>query len=254
MKIFENLNEWISFRKAITNKTIGFVPTMGNLHQGHKSLLLRSVEENDISILSIYINPTQFQNKNDLEKYPKTYEEDIKIAKQAGIDFIIMPTYEQIYPDHYTYKMTNNSELSTIMEGRTRPGFFDGMLTVVLKLLMIAKANKAYFGEKDYQQLCLVKDMAAAFFLDTEIIPCPTIRNENGFALSSRNNRLNKQQLELAQNFPKLLHSDKTCDEIKRCLENLNIKVNYIQEYKNRRLGSVVIGNINLIDNGSIEN
>ena len=251
-KVFENIQEWIEFRdnsEIFKNKKIGFVPTMGNLHIGHKSLLERSVKENDITVLSIFTNPTQFQNKEDLEKYPFTPKEDLQLAEDVGVDFIIKPTYDQIYPDDYMYMVTNKSEFASTMEGKVRPGFFDGILTVVLKLFLLVKPQKAYFGEKDYQQMLLVKGLSEAFFLGIEIIPCPIVRTENGFAVSSRNNRLTKEQFELAQNFPKILKSGKSCDEIKKDLEKLNIKVNYIEDYKNRRFGSILIDNIVLIDN-----
>ncbi|MFC1659727.1 pantoate--beta-alanine ligase [Pseudomonadota bacterium] len=252
VKVFYSLSEWIEFRnnsKEFENKSIGFVPTMGNLHDGHKSLMIRCVEENDIGILSIFTNPTQFQKKDDLENYPKTPNEDIKMAEKVGIQYVIIPKYDDIYPDDYAYKIVNTSDLASIMEGKTRPGFFDGILTVVLKLFMIVKPNKAYFGEKDYQQYLLVKGLSEAFFLNIDIIPCPIMRNDKGFALSSRNNRLNKEQTELALNFPKILRSSKNCEEAKSKLENWGIKVNYIEEYQGRRFGSIFIDNIILIDN-----
>ena len=146
---------------------IGFVPTMGNLHQGHLSLLERCCTENDISVLSIFINPTQFNNKNDYTNYPQTLEQDLALAEKAKVDYILMPTYSELYPDDFAYQVSE-TKISQELEGKFRPGHFTGMLTVVLKLLLLVKAHRAYFGEKDYQQLQLIRGMAKSFFLETE--------------------------------------------------------------------------------------
>jgi pantoate--beta-alanine ligase len=250
MKIFSSLKEWRAFRRTdfFANKKIGLVTTMGNLHAGHQSLLERSVRENSFTVLTLFINPTQFNNPEDLKHYPRTLDEDLVLAKSLKVDFVLTPTYEELYPDHYRYKVTESVE-SKILCGKSRPGHFDGVLTVVLKLLQCVKADQAYFGEKDFQQLQLISGMVEAFFLDTKIIPCVTIRDKNGLALSSRNNRLSKEAYQLALNFPKLLGAEKSISEIISELSDLGIKVDYIEEHGGRRFGAVFVGDVRLIDN-----
>lgn len=253
-KIFKSIREWRDFRKqtVFMGKTIGFVPTMGNLHDGHRELLERSVKENDLTVLSIFVNPAQFDNKMDLEKYPRTQDADVLFAREAKVDFILIPDYDSLYPDNYTYKV-QECEISGLMEGRSRPGHFDGMLTVVLKLFQIVKATRSYFGEKDYQQLQLVRGLVDAFFLDTEIIAHPTVRDANGFALSSRNGRLSSDEYDRAIKFPKLLGTGRSADAIGQDLSNLGIEVDYIEDWFGRRFGAIKIGGVRLIDNFKME-
>lgn len=248
-KLFTSVQDWQDFLKdQALNQSLGFVPTMGNLHPGHQSLLERSVRENDYTLLSIFINPTQFDNKLDLQNYPQTLKSDIAIASKAKVNFILAPTFDSIYPDNYTYKVTE-TQLSFLMEGKSRPGHFDGMLTVVLKLLIIAKATRAYFGEKDYQQLQLIQGLTKAFFINTEIIACPTVRDQKGLALSSRNTRLTPEQYLTALHFPKALNSQTSLETISQELSNLGFQVDYIQDYFGRRFGAVNLANVRLIDN-----
>lgn len=249
-KIFHSVSEWQTFRRQnlFDNKQIGFVPTMGNLHKGHYSLLTRSVQENNMTVLSLFVNPTQFDNPDDLKNYPRTLEEDIKIAKDAGVDFIFCPEYKDLYPDNYHYRIIEN-ELSQKLCGKHRPGHFDGMLTIVLKLLCLTKPNNAYFGEKDFQQLQLVKEMVNAFFLDVNIVPCQIVRDENGLALSSRNSRLTPDQYRLALSFPKLLNSTLNSNDVVNELMKLGFVVDYIEDHHQRRFGAVRLGNVRLIDN-----
>ena len=246
-KVYTSINQWRAFRQTLKG-TIGFVPTMGNLHAGHKSLLQKAKQENSITVLSIFVNPTQFNDENDLANYPRTFSNDLALAKEIGIDYVIQPNYEDLYTDAYRYKISE-SKLSSIMEGKHRPGHFDGMLTIVMKLLMLVKPSKAYFGEKDYQQLQLITDMAKNFFIDTRIVACPMIRDENGLALSSRNSRLTPEQYKIAIQFPKLLASKKSSTEITRDLQELGFNVDYIEELQDRRYGAVKLGTVRLIDN-----
>jgi pantoate--beta-alanine ligase len=248
MKIFNSISKWRDLRPKLNNKSIGAVLTMGNLHAGHLSLLKRSVQENDITVLSIFVNPTQFNDKKDFTSYPNTFNQDITLAEEAGADYILAPDYKQLYPCDYRYKITE-TKLSGIMEGRFRPGHFDGVLTVVMKILMIVKASKTYFCEKDFQQLQLVTEMTKAFFLDTEVIPCPIIRDNDGLALSSRNSRLNNEQKKLANNFPKILAVKKPIPEIITELTAKGFTVEYVKEYAGRRFGAVRLGDVRLIDN-----
>lgn len=249
MNIFESLEQWRQFRRGLTNQTIGFVPTMGNLHAGHASLCARSVEENDFTVLSIFINPTQFNSASDLDNYPKTMEADLALAKQIGVDAVILPTYDALYPDQYRYRVSE-SELSMSMEGAHRPGHFDGMLTVVLKLLMLAKADNAYFGEKDFQQYLLINGMKEAFFIDTNIVPCPTVREDSGLAMSSRNNLMTAENKSAAKLIKQVL-SSKTLSNHERIikLEEQGFAVDYLEEHHGRCFVAAHFGGVRLIDN-----
>ena len=251
-KIIRDINTWRDIRKnkISTDKSIGLIMTMGNLHQGHASLIKKSINENDVSILTIFVNPTQFDNKNDLDNYPKTEEEDINLAEKLGIDFILIFNKKDLYPDDYKYQIKNLSHIGQIMEGKMRLGHFDGMLSIVLKMHCLVLPNKSYFGEKDYQQYKLIKEMLNAYLLNTEVIGCPIIRNKNNLALSSRNNRLSQKDLKLAEKFPEILSNFNLNEEqVKQELINHNFKVDYIEKYDNRRFGAVFLGDIRLIDN-----
>ncbi len=246
MQIITDLLNW---RKNTSLPSLGFVPTMGNLHQGHISLVERAQQDNEQVAVSIYVNPTQFNQTQDFTHYPRTLEEDQDKLHAVGVDYLLLPTYEQIYPDNFHYKVICDTEISQILEGEKRPGHFTGMLTVVLKLLQLTKAQRAYFGEKDFQQLQLIKGMVKAFFLDCEIIGCPTLREISGLAMSSRNNRLTAEQRQLADDFAKILHSGKPLTAIGEELRQKNIKVDYLTEYQGRIFVAVYIGEIRLIDN-----
>lgn len=248
MNIVSNLLEWQNIRKKLNNQSVGFVPTMGNLHDGHVSLCQRAKNENDITVVSIFINHTQFNNQSDFDLYPRTIEADQTLLKKQNIDYLILPTAAEIYPDDYEI-MLSEKNISNLLEGEYRPGHFDGMLTIVLKLLNLVQPTRSYFGEKDYQQLLLIKKMVSALFLSTEIIACPTLRAADGLALSSRNSRLTPLQREHAVHFPTLLSSKLDVAEITEKLTELGFKVDYIVEKWQRRLGAVWLDNIRLIDN-----
>ncbi|HSW70572.1 MAG TPA: pantoate--beta-alanine ligase, partial [Gammaproteobacteria bacterium] len=225
----------------------------GNLHAGHLSLLQRSKAETAVSLLSIFVNPTQFNQANDYVHYPRTLEADLALAEEAKVDYVLLPRYQDLYPDDYAYQL-REVKFSEQLEGSYRPGHFSGVLTVVLKLLLLAQAKCAYFGEKDYQQVELVRGMVQAFFIPTEIISCPTIRNEFGLPLSSRNKRLTSEQYQQAQHFPALFHSKLfSCEEIKKQLQELGFAVDYIEEYDGRRFAAVKLGEVRLIDNIVVE-
>lgn len=245
MNIVTHLEAWKKIRKTLTGKTIGFVPTMGNLHAGHLSLCERSQQENDITVVSIFVNPTQFNQASDFKCYPRTVQQDIDLLT---VDYILLPTESELYADQYEMQL-HETHLSLTLEGQHRPGHFTGMLTIVLKLLNLMQATRVYFGEKDYQQLLLVKKMVSALFIPTDIIGCETIRAADGLALSSRNSRLNAAQREKARFFPKLLKSDLSVTEIIQQLQALDFKVDYVTEQWQRRLGAVWIEDIRLIDN-----
>lgn len=252
MKVIESVNEWRNIRKSfVQSHQVGFVPTMGNLHQGHASLLNKSQKDNDISVLSIFINPTQFNDKDDFEKYPKTIDEDIQLAKECGVDFIFLPQAKELYFDEYHYQISED-QISTILEGKHRPGHFEGVLTVVMKLFNLVKPQRAYFGEKDYQQLMLIKGMVAAFFLDIEIVNCPTVRLPSGLAMSSRNNLLSESQLKKSEGLSRCLSGENE-ESIKLQLEQQGFDVEYVEKWNGRLLAAVKIGNVRLIDNVKID-
>lgn len=250
MKIFNNLNEWRYFRTQLpSSKSIGFVPTMGNLHLGHASLYEQSCKENDLTIASIFINPTQFNRAEDFKHYPRTLEADLHLLEKLGVNYCLLPTEQEIYPDDYHYQLQEN-HLSLLMEGAHRPGHFTGVLTIVMKLLNLVKPNCAYFGEKDYQQLELIREMVHAFFMDINIKACPTIREASNLAYSSRNNRLTSEQRIIANKFAHLFHqTDIPEKELRGKLEALGVIVEYIEDYENRRYIAIKIGEVRLIDN-----
>lgn len=251
-RIIRDLPKWREIRRKMQGKAIGFVPTMGNLHAGHVSLLRRSLAENDITVISCFVNPTQFNNQNDFENYPSTLEKDVSICNDLGVDYFLMPEKNAIYPDNFRYRVSEH-ELSSIMEGSYRPGHFEGMLTVVLKLLTLVRADRAYFGEKDFQQLQLVKGLVEAFFIDTEIVACPIVRDEFGLALSSRNSRLSEAELKIARNLNKFLKSSLDTQQITEKLESCGFSVDYVEEHLQRRFAAASIGGVRLIDNMEIE-
>lgn len=186
------------------NKTIGFVPTMGALHSGHKALMEKSVQENEITVVSIFVNPTQFLQGEDLDKYPKKFEADKKICELSKVDFLFFPNANDIYTnDEVLIKAPKYKGF--ILEGERRPGHFDGMLQIVLKLFNIVKPNNAYFGKKDAQQLVLIEQMVKNLFLDINIVPCDIVREESGLALSSRNSYLENSEKIQALNISKAL-------------------------------------------------
>ncbi|MFA5806107.1 MAG: pantoate--beta-alanine ligase [Melioribacteraceae bacterium] len=252
-KIIKIISEWKQLKKSyeLKEKKIGLVPTMGALHSGHISLIETCINENDISVVSIFVNPTQFNDPKDLERYPRTFENDLKLLRDLNVDYLFCPDYSEIYTDNFKYKVCEN-DLSQILCGKFRPGHFEGVLTVVMKLLNIIRPDKAYFGEKDYQQYLLIDGMCKSFFLDVEIVPCPIIREADGLALSSRNALLTSDEKFFAQNFPWLLKSEKSCEMIKSELDELGFKVDYIEEIGNRRFGAVHVGKVRLIDNVKI--
>lgn len=187
------------------NKTIGFVPTMGALHDGHMSLLNASKAQNDYTIVSIFVNPTQFNNPDDLKKYPRTEEKDIELLIKNGCDFVYMPSVSDLYDENEKAKHYDFGTIDKVMEGSSRPGHFDGVATVVSKLFNIVQPTKAYFGEKDFQQIRIIQEMVKQEKLDVEIVPVSIYRAASGLALSSRNARLSSKQLNEAPQIYEIL-------------------------------------------------
>ncbi|MBV5277868.1 MAG: pantoate--beta-alanine ligase [Campylobacteraceae bacterium] len=192
MKILKTINELNAFRNALKG-TVGFVPTMGALHNGHLSLIQKSLQENDHTIVSIFVNPTQFLEGEDFHQYPKKTDADIKICSLAGVDALFMPQSDVMYAPLEPSILAPASK-AYILEGFARPGHFDGVLRVVLKLLHLSKPTHAYFGKKDAQQLYLIQNMVKTLFLEVNIVPCEIVREEDGLALSSRNIYLDTEQ------------------------------------------------------------
>jgi pantoate--beta-alanine ligase len=193
MLIFNKKSDLSAFLSPFINqnKSIGFVPTMGALHEGHLSLLKNSLSENDITVMSIFVNPTQFNNAEDLDKYPRTLERDVQIMQALSNSIIVYaPEVEDIYEGNTVSENFEYDGLENQMEGKHRPGHFDGVGTIVKRLFEIVQPNKAYFGEKDFQQLQIVKKLVSKYNIPVEVIGCPIHRESNGLAMSSRNERL----------------------------------------------------------------
>ena len=252
MKIVESVDGLIEQRRARGAGATGFVPTMGALHEAHLSLVRRARTENARAWVSIFVNPAQFNDPRDLGRYPRTVEQDLEMLRGAGCDLVFLPRAQEIYRDGYRYRVTEN-EQSLTLEGASRPGHFDGVLTVVLKLLLLARPERAYFGEKDFQQLELVEGLVQAFFLDTRIVRCPTLREPDGLAMSSRNRLLTPAERALAPAFHRLLAESlaehRQPPDAAAALTRAGFEVDYVADHGGRRLAAVHLGKVRLIDN-----
>lgn len=276
MKIFSKIPETTSYIRQQKNKgkTIGFVPTMGALHEGHLTLMRRAKQENDLLVVSIFVNPIQFNNKSDLENYPRVLDKDIKLLEEIDTDILFAPTAGEMYPEEVT-KQYNFGALGKVMEGANRPGHFNGVAIVVSKLFNITIPHRAYFGEKDFQQLAVINKLVKIENIDVEIIPCEIVREDDGLAMSSRNARLTEIQRQLAPFIYKVLQNavkyagKKSVIELKKwvetqfkdkdkfCLEYFEISDSIdLQPITNwnqaeTAMGFIVVkmGNVRLIDN-----
>lgn len=221
------------------NKSIGFVPTMGALHTGHIELVKQSINENDCCVVSIFVNPTQFNNSVDLKKYPRNIDRDKELLELAGCDIVFTPTVEDMYEPEDLKQLYdfNFGGLDRVMEGKFRPGHFNGVVQIVDKLFRYVRPTRAYFGEKDFQQLSIIHRMVDVLKFDIEIIDCPIIREESGLAMSSRNERLTPQQRKKAAEISKVL------------FESRNFATNFSPE----KLKAWVIENINKVDELEVE-
>lgn len=206
MKVFQKnadlQNELFALRKK--GVSVGLVPTMGALHEGHASLVKKSVSENDVTVVSVFVNPTQFNDKNDLKNYPRDLEADCKLLEEVGADLVFAPTVEEMYPTPDT-RQFEFPPVSTVMEGAHRPGHFNGVCQVVSRLFYIVRPQRAYFGEKDWQQIAVVKCMVRALSLPVQIVECPIVREDDGLAKSSRNTLLAPEERAIAPNIYKAL-------------------------------------------------
>jgi pantoate--beta-alanine ligase len=251
VNVVRDLAEWRRRRRTLAGE-LGFVPTMGALHEGHASLVRRARRENDGVAVSIYVNPTQFDQANDLAAYPAPIEADLALLDGLGVDHVILPRYEEVYADGYRFRV-EETEFSRRLCGAHRPGHFTGVLTVVLKLLNLVRPARVYFGEKDYQQYLLIRDMVEALFVDTVVVPCPIVREVDGLAASSRNVRLDAKARERAPLLYRALTQARSDAEAVAMLEGGGLEVDYVETHGGRRLGAVRIastgGNVRLIDN-----
>lgn len=246
----ESAKDLREVRKSVVGK-VGFVPTMGALHDGHFALVERARNECDVVFVSIFVNPTQFNDPKDLEKYPRPLEKDLAGLRAADVDYVFLPKPSDIYADNYRFEI-REKEFSKVLCGAHRAGHFEGVLTVVMKLFNLVRPDKAYFGEKDFQQLKLIKDMVRTFFMNVEVVPCPTFREPDGLAMSSRNLRLTPSQREIAPTLYRALKNAATPADARLELENVGFSVDYIEDRWGRRLAAASLGEVRLIDNVEI--
>ncbi|MGK0325670.1 MAG: pantoate--beta-alanine ligase [Polaribacter sp.] len=277
MKIFNTKQELISYLNAQKErpKTIGLIPTMGALHQGHLSLIKKAKSKNDVVVVSIFVNPTQFDKKEDLTNYPKTIENDTKLLESVSCDVLFFPSVEEIYEDHVSSERFDFDGLEHLMEGKFRKGHFDGVGTIVKKLFEIVTPHQAYFGQKDFQQLQIIKKMVKKHHLNVKIKGCAIFREEDGLAMSSRNTRLSKDHRAAAPFVYKILKkvrkkfATENTDKVTEWVENefkkhplLNLEYftiaaeksletikNKESNKKNRAFIAVFASEIRLIDN-----
>lgn len=206
MKLIQTIDELQKELEILRNegKTIGLVPTMGALHEGHASLVRRAVVENDVVVVSDFVNPTQFNDPNDLLKYPRTLDADCELLEREGAKIVFAPSVDEMYPEPDT-RQFSYAPLDTVMEGKYRPGHFNGVCQIVSKLFMIVGPDRAYFGEKDFQQLAIIREMVKSLEMPVQIVGCPIVREFDGLALSSRNARLSDVERKQALNISKTL-------------------------------------------------
>lgn len=223
-----------------SNKTIGFVPTMGALHDGHIALFKRAIKENDITVGSVFVNPTQFNNAEDLQKYPRDINKDAKLLARIGVDYVFAPTPEEMYePSEMNQRFSFDfNGLDQVMEGAMRPGHFNGVVQVVSKLFHLVKPTRAYFGEKDFQQLTIIHYMVEQSSLkdtfgDLKIIDCPIVRAMSGLALSSRNERLSQDVREkVAPQIYRILSKSKKCTSVKDAIDYVEKNISAIKDFQ----------------------
>lgn len=206
MKIIPTIKEMKALVLQARNegKSVGLVPTMGALHEGHASLIRRSVAENEVTVVSVFVNPTQFNDKNDLNNYPRTLDADCALIEKIGGTYVFAPSVEEVYPESDT-RSFSYPPIDSVMEGARRPGHFNGVCQIVSKLFMMVEPDRAYFGEKDFQQIAVIRAMMADQGFNFELVPCPIVREDSGLALSSRNTLLSDDERLLAVNISRAL-------------------------------------------------
>lgn len=253
MMVINTVQDYRNWKSKNDADFLGFVPTMGNLHDGHAALAKKSVKENKSTVVSIFVNPTQFNNANDFENYPKTLEQDVKLLKSLGVDVLFTPSAKEMYPNGFAHKISRNSETRILCDA-FRPGHFDGVLTVVAKLFNIVQPSRAYFGEKDYQQLQYIKEMASDLFVPVEIVPCPTVREKTGLAMSSRNNRLSEDAKQKAALVYDLISKSEhiNAKQLSDILKARGMELEYCEDHWGRRFVAFWVEGVRLIDNVAV--
>ena len=279
MKVINKTSDLQAIIEQLKNdgKSIGLVPTMGALHKGHLSLVKNSISNNDITVVSIFVNPTQFNNPNDLASYPRTVEKDLELLQTIGCDIVFAPEADDIYSKSETDSRFefDFEGLDKVMEGKFRPGHFNGVVQIVSKLFDLVRPDRAYFGEKDFQQLAIIRLMTRRYNLPIEIVPCPIVREDSGLALSSRNSLLKDNEKQVAQHIYAVLNESRQfvpqteVEELKQCViaaieQKPELKVEYFDIVDGHTLKSigkwdecdyvvgcitVFCGNVRLIDN-----
>jgi len=254
MKVISNTEVLVKFLTQLKveqpNLVIGFVPTMGALHTGHLSLIEQANKQSDFVVCSIFVNPTQFNDKTDLNKYPRTVEADIELLEKNNCDLVFTPSVEDVYPNNNTDYNINLNGLDTVLEGKYRPGHFDGVCMVVERLFNMVQPNKAFFGIKDFQQVAIVKYMTKLREFDIDIVACPIMREVSGLAMSSRNVLLSKKQKEEATILSKTIFKGKAVflqggpikqmyDEMLKLFNSSNLELEYLEIVDNKTLKSV---------------
>ncbi len=231
MKIVSKIQDLKGYlaQERLDNRRIGFVPTMGALHAGHLSLVKRCVDENDICVVSVFVNPTQFNDKKDLETYPRTLEKDCELLQAAGCDYVFAPSVEEMYPEPDT-RVFDFGKVMQVMEGARRPGHFNGVAQVVSKLFYIVEPDNAYFGEKDFQQIAVIRAMVKQLGLPVKINDCPILREADGLAMSSRNTRLTPELRQKAPLIARTLKESANFAPAKGVQEVIDFVVNTINQ------------------------
>jgi pantoate--beta-alanine ligase len=248
IQVWNGVSAWRERRSEIGGRSVGFVPTMGALHRGHASLVERCRKENEIAVVSIFVNPAQFNDTGDLDRYPRPIASDLALLEDLGVDHVLAPAVAEIYPRGYCFRIEAGS-IADAMEGVHRPGFLQGVMTVVLKLLGLVRPNRAYFGEKDFQQLRTVTRMVEDFFIPTEIVPCPTVREPSGLAESSRNRLLSGEGREKAACLYRALTIAPSPSGASAILRAEGLTVDYVEEHWGRRFAAAWLEGVRLIDN-----
>jgi len=248
MRIWQNLDQWRERRCAIGSQAVGLVPTMGALHRGHAALIERCRAENQIAAVTIFVNPTQFNDPADLARYPHTLDDDMALLARLGVDDVLTPKASDLYPHGYPFHM-EAGEMTGVMEGAHRPGFLQGVMTIVLKLLNLVGPHRAYFGEKDYQQLIAIREMVREFFIPTRIIACPTVRAASGLAESTRNALLSEAGREKAAAIFHTLTTAGSAPEAADTLTAAGFTVDYVEDHWDRRFAAAFLEGVRLIDN-----
>ena len=254
MEILKSIDDLVAYRKSLGGEEVGFVPTMGALHDGHASLIERSRGQDRYTIVSIFVNPTQFGANEDLDKYPRTFEKDSALCERLGVSAIFAPHAKDMYRKEDEITLNPPKSMANVYEGALRMGHFNGVLQVVLKLFCLIRPKRAYFGQKDAQQLLIIKRMVEDLFLDVEIVPCPTKRDFDSLALSSRNVYLSEIERKNALQIPQALKmikkmvdegvrdSNKLILEAKKCIKDLELDYLDIIDYDLQKLSEVILG------------